>query len=129
MDSFNINFKSSNDCIKIKLKDITDGVEIFFSGAIDDKNPEEYLSPFFNEVNTKMISTKFKNLDLDLKELTFLNSSGIKCFVQLVTQMMKIPLENRYHLKMKIDSNSQWQNTSFSLLKSVSKDFIIIEKI
>ncbi|HPO50962.1 MAG TPA: hypothetical protein PLO89_11600 [Spirochaetota bacterium] len=129
MGNFDIDFKSSNDCIKVRTEEIENGVELFFSGAIDDKNPEEYLSPFFSEINNRMINLNSARLDLNLKDLTFLNSSGIKCFVQLVTYMMKIPQEKRYRLTMKIDTYSQWQNTSFSLLKTVSKDYIVIEKI
>ncbi|HOV15243.1 MAG TPA: hypothetical protein PK771_13220 [Spirochaetota bacterium] len=129
MDDFNIELKASKNCIKANFDNNSDGITISFSGAIDDKNPEDYLLPFFIKVHEKIVETNTKYLNLNLKELTFLNSSGIKCFVQLVSLMLKLPEDKRYNLKMKIDASSQWQNTSFSLLKTVNKEHIVIEKI
>lgn len=130
MSDFYIELKSPKNCsLTASFDSSGDGVTIVFVGAIDDKNPEEYLLPFFDEINNKMVEANLKQLNLDLKKLTFLNSFGIKCFVQLVSKMLKLPENKRYFLRMKIDANSQWQNTSFSLLRTVNKDYIIVEKI
>ena len=128
MNSLNIVFKPQNN-IEIKVNDIPEGIEILFKGTIQDINPALYLNSFFNEVHTKMIEKSLQFVELNLTKLSFLNSSGIRCFILWVTQIPKTPEIKRYHLKIKINKEFLWQENSFNLFKSIEPYFISIEKI
>lgn len=128
MNSLNIVFKPQ-DNVSAFVNDIAGGIEVVFSGVIQDKNPSYYLSSFFNEIHSKILEKSLKYIELNMINLTFLNSSGIRCFIQWVTQIPKTPNEKKYYLNIKISKNLQWQENSFNLFKSIDPHFISIEKI
>jgi len=115
--------------VDVKVNDIRNGLEIIFRGTIEDKNPSPYLTPFFNDVHNKMIESFSKYVELDVRDLTFLNSSGIRCFIQWVTQIPKTLIDKRYHLKIKISKSLLWQESSFNLFKTIEPNFISVDKI
>mgnify|MGYP001370578118 CR=1 FL=1 len=127
MNSLSIVF-IQQDAIDVNINDIKGGIEVIFKGTIEDKNPAPYLTPLFNDIHTKVVESYTKLVELDVRDLTFLNSSGIRCFIQWVAQIPKTPKDKRYHLKIKISKHILWQENSFNLFKSIEPHHISIDK-
>ena len=56
------------------------GNTLFLKGEIDDVDPAGFLTPFFTTAKQQMDQV----VQLDFRDLEFLNSSGIKCIVSFV---------------------------------------------
>ena len=64
------------------------GVEVTFtaaglalSGAIASKEPDKVLGRFFRAVHDQVVASKFEELSVDVRGLTFMNSSAIRLFI------------------------------------------------
>jgi hypothetical protein len=92
---------------------------VIITGEIDDRYPQKFLDPFFEKVLDKMKD----QVTIDIRELNFINSSGIKSLVNFL-------IKRKANTKITILSSTQerWQSTSLSLLQNLDKDNIIIKK-
>jgi anti-anti-sigma regulatory factor len=92
---------------------------VILTGEIDDRYPQEFLDPFFDRVIAKMA----EEVTIDIRELNFINSSGIKSLVNFL-------LKRKPKSKITILSSIQerWQSTSLSLLQNLDCENIIIKK-
>jgi len=125
MNKLNMLFNSTGK-LNINIQDLESGIRLIFEGLVDDKNPETLLSNFFEELHEKLIKFQCKEVEVDLKKLIFLNSSGIKVLIQWITKNASSPLEKRYKYVIKINPNFHWQGNSCNMLKMLIPDLIII---
>ncbi len=109
--------------IVITLSD-AENVVINFNGNIDMMYPTQIFEPFFNDIQNKIISNNLKEIYCDVRNLKFINSGGIKCFVTWIIKMSKLPVENRYTIIFIIDKNSSWQSFSFKVLKDIEPVYV-----
>jgi len=97
----------------IKYKDVElsaiDNI-VTIKGEINQESPEVFLTPFFGNVIAQMENTVI----LNLKELQFLNSSGIK---SIITFLIKRKPGSKVIIKS--DTASTWQRTSLKVLANL----------
>ncbi len=94
------------------------GDTVVLKGEINDINPDIFLSPFFDKILKSMGST----LTIDVSDLDFINSSGIK---SLVVFIMKRPSSK---IIIQSDTSKSWQKTSLKILQSLDeKNIQLIE--
>ena len=115
--------------MNVEAKDTTNGIEIFFNGIIDEVNPGVYLIPMFDEIHNKVVSNKVKIVELNLKGLDFLNSSGIRALIQWISKTTKIQESERYNVIVKINKDILWQDSLASMLKSFDNQYLTVERI
>ncbi|HOV14579.1 MAG TPA: hypothetical protein PK771_09870 [Spirochaetota bacterium] len=125
MNKLNLNFNSTGK-FNIDVQDVDEGVELVFRGLVDDKDPELLLSNFFDEAHEKLVKYECKKVELNFRNLVFLNSSGIKVLIQWVTKDASLSSEKRYRYVMKINPNFHWQGNSCNMLKMLVPDLILI---
>lgn len=92
---------------------------LYLKGEIDDVNPGNFLTPFFETAKEQMDQV----IRIDFTNLEFLNSSGIKCIVSFV--MDKKP---GTQIVFVTDSDKTWQKTSLEVIQSLDEENIFIEE-
>lgn len=112
-------------CEDVTLKMIDE--DVFVSGSIIQKNPELYMSSFFNKLHDYILERKLKFINVNITQLKFLNSSGIKIIVDWLVKVSNLPDENRYIINFICNKHSLWQDSSITTLKII--DDTIIRKI
>lgn len=95
------------------------GNTIVLEGEIDHNDPEVFIKPFFN----KVLSQMHELLIIDIKNLEFINSSGIKCLLDFLKAR---PRNTR--IIIKIDREKTWQQRSMELIQSLDKENISLDK-
>jgi hypothetical protein len=103
----------------IKLKDLEIYAKddtVTLKGEINQENPEHFLTPFF----TKVIEEMDGDIILDLRELEFLNSSGIKPLLEFLMKRNK-----QWRVNIKSDPNSTWQRTSLKVLTGIDDNVVL----
>ena len=91
---------------------------IVLEGEIDQQYPDDYLDPFFADVIEQM----GKSVTLDIAELDYINSLGIKC---LVTFIVKRKANSKVFIKT--NKSKSWQRMALKIIKSLDERNIIIE--
>ena len=102
----------------------TEGITIYFSGSINHPHPGEFLEPFIQEVHKEIIANKIKGIKVDIKDLKFLNSAGIREFVDWVMQLNKLPDEKKYKIQFICSSRYKWQESSMSTLIYLNSSYL-----
>jgi hypothetical protein len=97
-------------------------------GTITRKEPSVDLSGFFKAVHRDAISRKLGEVCVDVTELTFVNSSSIRLFIDWAVWVKSEPL-HRYVLKFRTSRLITWQTTAFSALTSLMKEVVRVERI
>ena len=110
------------------------GVEIKFNndtlviaGSIDNRDPGKYLNPYFSQLHNDIVDSGIKEIKVDLTQLTFLNSSGIKEFVEWIMKIEQLQENKQYNLVFLTNSELLWQESSISTLVYLNPD--ILKKI
>lgn len=94
-------------------------------GTITLMNPTEAIGPYLEQVHQAIVADKLREFRVDVKRLTFVNSSAIRLFADWV-----IRVEDGgkpYQLVFATDTSKSWQRTAFRSIASLSDDCIRIE--
>jgi len=93
-------------------------------GEINLQDPFPVLEPFFIAVHKSACADNFVMVNVDLKQLKFISSSGIKVIINWIKMMCE---ENAYKIHFICDLGNTWQKLSVSVLKSLAVDKISYE--
>jgi len=113
--------------INIQVKDIADGVLIDLAGEIDMQDPSVILDPLFDAVHTGSVASGFKSVQADFRNLTFLNSSGIKAMAKWIMKLATIAADKRYEIKILYNKEISWQTTSLPTLTFLAPGLVKLE--
>lgn len=104
------------DKVTIEVQDISDGIKVVVSGDIDMQDPSTLLDPFFDKIHNGAISSGIKTVELDVTNLTFLNSSGIKAIAKWIMKLATVEANKKYLIKIIQNKAVAWQATSLQTL-------------
>lgn len=102
--------------IAIDVIDTGSGVGVNFVGDIDMQDPGEILDPLFEKVHGGCIAKGIRQVDLDFKRLTFLNSSGIKAIAKWIMKLADLGEDKKYVIRILYNKEVTWQVTSLPTL-------------
>lgn len=102
---------------------------IFISGNIKCSNPNSIMEPFINEVHNSILENDIKSIKVDLKNLEYLNSSGIKEIVNWVTKLEILEDTKKYMITFYYNPEISWQETFVSSMVYLNQDFVTKEVI
>lgn len=97
---------------------------IRFSGEIDHADPSEFLAPFFGDVVTQASGSGMSQIKIDIRELKFINSSGVKSFVLFLVKMMGLPENKRFKVDFVHDPGVTWQRAILSPLMVLAPNYV-----
>ena len=97
-------------------------------GMITLKEPSQELSGFFRTLHAHVLARGLSEFFVDVTELTFVNSSSIRLFIDWAVWVQK-QSNNSYVLKFRTNRQVTWQQTAFSAMKSLMKDVVSVEQV
>lgn len=97
------------------------------SGVIAVSDPGRVLGPFFAALHRAATSDKLPVISVDVRHLTFVNSSAIRLFVDWATWVRNAPAHEAYVLRFRTDRRITWQRTSFSVLQTLAPNAIVVD--
>lgn len=100
---------------------------IILSGTITCKDPAGDVGPFIRALHDAALADGLTELHVDVRELSFVNSSAIRLFIDWASWLKAAP--RRYQLRFATKRNVTWQRTSFMALKSLANDVLSVEQV
>jgi hypothetical protein len=64
------------------------------------QDPSTLLDPLFDKVHNGAVSSGFKTVELDVTQLNFLNSSGIKAIAKWIMKLATVDAGKKYLIKL-----------------------------
>ncbi len=107
--------------------DIIDEQEVSFTGLITVPNSHEALLPSIRAIHDAALGDELTELTVDVRLLTFVNSSAIRSFIDWSTWLRNLDESKRYRLRFVTDKSITWQRTSFLALKSLVPSIIEVQ--
>jgi hypothetical protein len=102
---------------------------VFFSGSINHPKPGEFMEPFIQNVHDSIVSNHIKEIKVDITQLRFLNSAGIRELVDWVMKMSSLPDDKRYKIQFICSTEHKWQESSMSTLIYLNADYLTKETV
>ncbi len=128
MSAFNIDpFHFEN--ARASLEDNTSGITLVLAGDIDMRDTSLEFLPYLIKVHNALIQNNIKAVKLNLMNLTFMNSNGIKSLINWIMKLTEIPEQMQYKISITANNNIAWQESTLPVLQKLFPDFIIIEQI
>jgi hypothetical protein len=113
--------------VTIEVSDIPSGLAVTIVGDIDMQDPSVILDPLFDKVHKGAMSSGLKVVNFDLKQLAFLNSSGIKAIAKWIMNLASAPADKKYLIKILQNKSIPWQTTSLPTLTFLVPGVVQIE--
>lgn len=110
---------------------VTDGgiLRLVMSGAVEMRDPGGVLNPYWTRVDDMARAQQMKRVEVDLRDLNFMNSSGILTLVRWITKAKTHAPEESYQLVLQYDRNVTWQRTSIPTLAKLAPNVVVPAEI
>ena len=107
---------------KVRLR--VDGDTIYIAGEIDQMSPRDFMAGFLEIVHNMALGEGLAAVKVDVTELAFLNSSGIKEFLSWILRRNRIPPEKKYRINFLFDPSVSWQPITLPRLRDLDPEGI-----
>lgn len=104
-------------------------LRLVMSGAVEMRDPGGVLNPYWTRVDDMARAQQMKRVEVDLRDLNFMNSSGILTLVRWITKAKTHALEESYQLVLQYDRNVTWQRTSIPTLAKLAPNVVVPAEI
>ena len=91
-----------------------------------DLRVKESLDAILAAVHAAALGATTANVDVDLRQLEFMNSSCFKAFVTWIGRIQELDTKQRYHVRFLSDPAMLWQRRSLHALACFATDLIQI---
>jgi hypothetical protein len=112
----------------LKIVPAQDGgmLRIKMSGIIDMRDPQTLLNPYWEGIDKELVDTGIKEVELDVRGLDFMNSSGIICMVRWLTLAKAHPPEKAYRIVVQHDPTIGWQKKNIPLFLKLAPAIVVL---
>ena len=93
------------------------------------RDPGDLLTPYWNKIDEIALERSLRRVEVDLRDLNFMNSSGILTLVRWITKAKTHAADKSYQLVLQYDRNVTWQRTSIPTLAKLAPDVVIPAEI
>jgi hypothetical protein len=109
---------------KVSLR--VDGDTVFIVGEIDQLSPRDFMAGFLEIVHNMALGENLTEVRVDVTQLEFLNSSGIKEFLSWILRRNRIPVEKKYRINFLFDPAVAWQPVTLPRLRDLDAEGIVL---
>jgi len=99
-----------------------DTLHITMSGAVEMRDPGDVLNPYWTMIDEEARRRNLKLVELDVRDLNFMNSSGILTLVRWITRCKT--QTDGYRLVLQYDRNVTWQRASIPTLAKLAPNVV-----
>lgn len=103
-----------------------DAVRVLFRGTAD-MRVSDALDHVLGAVHAEAQRCGAARVDIDFRDLEFMNSSCFKSFVTWISQVRELEGEKRYAIRFLSRAETLWQRRSLHALRCFAVDLITIE--
>jgi hypothetical protein len=104
-----------------------DTLYVAMSGAVEMRDPGDALNPYWTLIDEEARRRDLKVVELDVRDLNFMNSSGILTLVRWITRCKA--QEDCYRLVLRFDRNVTWQRSSIPTLAKLAPNVVVSAEI
>jgi hypothetical protein len=104
-------------------------LRVVMTGAVEMRDPGGVLNPFWSRIDDELKARGIKRVEVDVRDLNFMNSSGILTLVRWITKAKSHPPEDAYQLVLLYDRNVTWQRTSIPTLAKLAPNVVVPTEI
>ena len=115
------------DKVAIEVTDTASGISVNIIGDIDMQDPSIVLDPLFAKIHDGCVAAGIKQVDANLRQLTFLNSSGIKAIAKWIMKLSSTAADKKYIIKILQNKDITWQTSSLPTLTFLVPGVVQIE--
>ncbi len=84
------------------------------------------LADMLKQVHAECSEAGVREVEVDIRELEFMNSSCFKAFVTWISSVRELPSPQQYKLTFQSDSAKHWQRRSLGALSCFAIDLITV---
>ena len=106
-----------------------DGDTVFIAGEIDQLSPRDFMAGFLEIVHNMVLGEALGEVKVNVTELAFLNSSGIKEFLSWILRRNRIPPEKKYRINFLFDPAVAWQPITLPRLRDLDPEGIVLTPV
>ena len=92
-------------------------LRLTMSGSVDGRDPGAVFDPYWTTVDQAARREGITEIELDIRELEYMNSSGL---LTLVRWLMKVREQTAYAIVIRYDRDHTWQKTSVPVLAKLA---------
>ncbi|HSY47342.1 MAG TPA: hypothetical protein VLC46_00885 [Thermoanaerobaculia bacterium] len=100
-----------------------DTLRVAMSGAVEMRDPGDVLNPYWTLIDEEALRRNLTIVELDVRDLNFMNSSGILTLVRWITRCKSHGLG--YRLVLQYDRNVTWQRASIPTLAKLAPNVVV----
>lgn len=100
-----------------------------FHGTFTEKNPAMEFKHFIFNIHEHAITVGLQHVEIDIRKLKFLNSTGLKVIIDWINEIKILPNDKRYSITFYCKKTSCWQSSCLSTLKLINNKIIKIIEI
>ncbi|MFN0247570.1 MAG: hypothetical protein ACKV2T_11845 [Kofleriaceae bacterium] len=103
-----------------------DGFRARFTGNadVDAATPLAALLP---RLHAELLRLGAKEIEIDLRELEFMNAACMKLLVMWVADILDVPSDQRYRLRFRPNPEVRWQRRSLVALQCFMTDVVVVD--
>ncbi len=125
-----------NDLNTLKAESLTvtpvmvEGVlRVVMAGAVEMRDPGGVLNSYWSRIDETARAQRMKRVEVDLRDLNFMNSSGILTLVRWITKAKTHGPADAYKLVLQYDRNVTWQRSSVPTLAKLAPNVVVPAEI
>jgi len=100
---------------------------LMIRGMIATREPNQNIGIYFRALHAEILASHVATFTVDVSELTFVNSSAIRLFIDWAMWLNQLPAAQRYRLTFVTSRHITWQVTNFSALRSLVGNVVFVE--
>jgi hypothetical protein len=101
-------------------------LRVALSGNVDMRDPGEVFNPFWADVDAEAVRQGIGRVEVDLRSVGFMNSSGILTLVRWVMKLIAHDGGARYRVLFRYDPGVTWQSTNVPVLARLAPEAVSI---
>ncbi|HKO56279.1 MAG TPA: hypothetical protein VJ276_10405 [Thermoanaerobaculia bacterium] len=98
-------------------------------GTVEMRDPGDVLTPYWTGIDDEARRRGIRRVELDVKDLNYMNSSGILTLVRWITRAKGHEASDAYQLVVYYDGNVTWQRTSIPTLAKLAPQVVVPTEI
>lgn len=102
-----------------------EALRLKMSGAVEMRDPGELLNPFWTNIDETVRSRGIKRVEVDMRDVNFMNSSGILTLVRWITKAKTHGPDSAYAVVLQYDRNVTWQRSSIPTLAKLAPKVVV----
>jgi len=104
-------------------------LRVVMTGAVEMRDPGGVLNPYWSRIDEAVRAQQMKRVEVDLRDLNFMNSSGILTLVRWITKAKTHAPFDAYKLVLRYGRNVTWQRSCVPTLAKLAPNVVVPSEI